>query len=248
MEKPPEENGQDIWDTCVDWWCITFASDNDQEYVEQILPACIAHVEGAQFMLDVGCGEGQILRRAQASGVKFTVGIDQSFQMVKRAVARCHSNTIVVQGDASALPFADESFDVATVVLALEHVSDMPSVMSEIARVLCRTGRLLVVLNHPFTQSPGSGWVDDHIIDDQYWAVSRYLGEEVSVEAVDAEVSIPFAHRPLMAYLNAASKAGLSLVQTVEPAPPAGYFGDVPTMQAAYEIPRLIFLTWEKQS
>ena len=39
-------------------------------------------------------------------------------------------------------------------------------------------------LNHPLLQVPGSGWIDDHILEEQYWRVGPYLVEDRSVEEV----------------------------------------------------------------
>ena len=40
-------------------------------------------------------------------------------------------------------------------------------------------GRFLLFLNHPLLQTPDSGWIDDQILDEQYWRVGPYLPEDV---------------------------------------------------------------------
>ena len=81
-------------------------------------------------------------------------------------------------------------------------------------------------LNHPLLQTPGSGWIDDQILDppEQYWRIGPYLAEDVdSIEEVEQGVFIRFVHRPLGRYVNALADAGLVLERMVEPAPPPGF-------------------------
>ena len=69
-------------------------------------------------------------------------------------------------------------------------------------------GRFLFFLNHPLLQTPGSGWIDDDILDEQYWRIGPYLGEDFTLEEVDAGVWIPYIHRPLSVYVNALAARG----------------------------------------
>ena len=41
--------------------------------------------------------------------------------------------------------------------------------------MLAPGGRFVFLLNHPLLQAPNSGWVIDHILDEQYWRVGPYL-------------------------------------------------------------------------
>jgi SAM-dependent methyltransferase len=57
-------------------------------------------------------------------------------------------NAAFVQSDATALPFADASFDLATCRLAAHHFTDAASAFCEVARVLRRGGRFVLVDNY----------------------------------------------------------------------------------------------------
>jgi SAM-dependent methyltransferase len=61
----------------------------------------------------------------------------------------------LVCGDVGALPFSDNTFDLVTSVAAFEHFLDVPSVVTEISRVL-RPGGLAWIGIHLFT-SPSGG-------------------------------------------------------------------------------------------
>ena len=103
-----------------------------------------------------------------------------------------------------------------------EHIRDVDEAIAEVGRVLEPGGRFLFFLNHPLLQTPGSGWIDDHILDEQYWRIGPYLIEDKSLEEVEKDVFIPFIHRPLSRYVNAMAANGLLVTRMDEPpAPPA---------------------------
>jgi hypothetical protein len=106
----------------------------------------------------------------------------------------------------------------------------------------------LFFLNHPLLQTPGSGWIDDQILEppEQYWRIGPYLVEDESLEQVEKGVFIPFIHRPLHRYVNALIAAGLLLTRMEEPAPPAGFLARAEEYVDAATIPRLLFLRAEK--
>ncbi len=69
--------------------------------------------------------------------------------------AKATAAQTLVCGDVGALPFSDNTFDLVTSVAAFEHFLDVPSVVTEISRVL-RRGGLVWVGVHLFT-SPSGG-------------------------------------------------------------------------------------------
>ena len=116
------------------------------------------------------------------------------------------------------------------------------------ARVLRPGGRFAFFLNHPLLQTPGSGWIDDQVLDppEQYWRIGPYLVEDESIEEVEKDVFIPFIHRPMSRYVNAMADAGLTLRRMLEPAPPPGFLARAREYEAAASIPRLLVLVAER--
>ena len=105
-------------------------------------------------------------------------------------------------------------------------------------------GRFCFFLNHPLLQTPGSGWIDDQILDppEQYWRIGAYLIEQESNEEVEKDIFIPFIHRPLSRYVNALIENGLYVQRMLEPAPPPGFLARAAEYEDASTIPRLLYL------
>ncbi|MBV8388002.1 MAG: class I SAM-dependent methyltransferase [Acidimicrobiia bacterium] len=229
------------WETHASWWQEGFTEGADPEYEEQILPLAAAHLAGAARVLDVGCGEGQVSRLAAGIGAERVVGVDPTWAQL--TVARDRGGSPVYgQADAAALPFADASFDAVVACLVFEHIDAVDEALAEVGRVLNKGGRFLFFLNHPLLQTPGSGWIDDRILEEQYWRIGPYLVEDRSLEEVEKDVLIPFVHRPLSRYVNAMAAAGLFIERMEEPAPPPGFLERAEEYREAATIPRLLFL------
>jgi demethylmenaquinone methyltransferase / 2-methoxy-6-polyprenyl-1,4-benzoquinol methylase len=91
-------------------------------------------------VLDACCGTGDLALEAERAGGRVT-GLDFSEPMLERA--RRKSGTVEwVRGDLLALPFADESFDAATVGFGIRNVDSLEAGLRELARVLRPGGRL----------------------------------------------------------------------------------------------------------
>lgn len=247
-----EHDAADLWETHADWWQDGFTDGADPEYTEQILPLAMQLLEGYDRVLDLGCGEGQIARLAsETTSPELIVGVDPTPSQIQVAIDRRgeeHYRSEFLVGGASALGFAEATFDAVIACLVFEHIDPLEPAVEEVARVLRPGGRFALFLNHPLLQTPGSGWIDDHMTEpaDQYWRIGPYLVESSSVEEVMKDVFIPFVHRPLSRYVNALSRNGLQLVEMHEPAPPAGFLDKSPFFAAAAHIPRLLVLVCER--
>lgn len=233
----------DAWERHAGWWQRGFTEGADPEYSEQMLPLAGAWLAGFDRVLDLGCGEGQIARQTAAAGAGFVTGIDRSHNQVREATARAGAAGFVV-GDAALLPFRAASFDAAVACLVLEHLDRLDDALAEVARILRPGGRFMLFLNHPFVQTPGSGWIDDQVLDppEQYWRVGAYLTEDYRLEEVDRGVKIGFHHRPLSRYVNGLADAGLAIEHMSEPSPPPGFVAMAPEYEAITELPRLLVL------
>ena len=113
-----------------------------------------------QRLLDVAGGTGDIafrfLKRAPSATAVVT---DMTEQMLvegqKRAEAEAFAQKLTwVTGDAMALPFEDNSFDVYTISFGIRNVTRIEDALKEAWRVLRPGGRLMVL---EFSQLPNDG-------------------------------------------------------------------------------------------
>ena len=247
-ERPEDVDTAAVWEQHADWWQSEFTYGADVEYADQILPLVVRHMAGAARVLDLGCGEGQIARLALDKGAQHVVGIDGSAAQIAEARHR-GGGVHYARGSATSLPLVTGWFDAVVSCLVLEHVPDLDAALDEVSRVLRPGGRFILFVNHPLFQTPGSGWIDDQVLDppEQYWRVGPYLSEGVTIEEVDAGVRLPFFHRPLSRYVNAMVARGLYLTRMVEPAPPTRFLALAPQYADAASIPRLLLLRAEKR-
>ena len=256
-ESPLPGEVDQLWEVNARWWQDRFTEGADPEYAEQIVPLLreeLARV-APRRVADIGSGEGQLSRvAAGVPGVRQVVGVDPTSAQLEEATRRTpllpkgSGEVFYAQGTASSLPFLDASFDAAFACLVFEHIEGAEAALREVGRVLRMGGTFLLMLNHPLLQAPGSGWVDDHILGEQYWRIGPYLVEHHGVEEVDKGVWLPFIHRPLSAYVNWMAAAGLYLTGMAEPAPPPGFLDRAEEYQQAAAFPRLLVLRAEKPS
>ncbi|MEP6693982.1 MAG: class I SAM-dependent methyltransferase [Chloroflexota bacterium] len=126
---------------------VSSATHASGEDLERLI--AVAAPKAGDRALDLGCGVGHTLRRL-APMVAFAVGADATLEMMQagRASVVSAPNTAFAQSDATALPFADATFDLVTCRLAAHHFSDVTAAFREVARVLKRDGRFVLVDNY----------------------------------------------------------------------------------------------------
>lgn len=101
--------------------------------------------------LDVACGTGDLALDAVSrhSQIKAT-GLDFVKAMTDRARIKLEKGRIgnrirLVRGDATFLPFADDSFDVAGIAFGIRNIPDRMEALREMTRVVAPGGQVLVL-------------------------------------------------------------------------------------------------------
>jgi len=103
--------------------------------------------EHASSAVDVGCGYGtdviELAKRLRPGGR--AIGVDVSEAMIteaRRRAAGIGSHVSFLVGDALALPFDDNTFDICRTETVLQHLADPGRALTEMARVTRPGGRV----------------------------------------------------------------------------------------------------------
>ena len=100
------------------------------------------------IVLDVACGAAHASEPV-APEVRQVVGIDLTSTLLRVGAERLReagiSNVLLQEGNAEALPFVDESFDVVFCRSSLHHFADPITAVEEMRRVCRRGGRVVLV-------------------------------------------------------------------------------------------------------
>ena len=184
-----------------------------------------AHVLGevaGRDVLEVGCGAAQCARWLVTQGATAT-GLDLSERQLQHARRIDDSSGVrvpVVAGTATALPFADASFDVVFSAFgALQFVQDAGRAVEEMTRVLRPGGTLAFSVTHPVRWTmPDDPTSAGLVVTSSYWDRTPYV-EEDDDGRVDLRRAPPHARR----LGRPARGAGLRLTRLLEPEWPEGH-------------------------
>lgn len=169
-----------------------------------------------QSVLEVGCGSAPCARWLAGQGAH-PVGLDVSRGMLDRAqaaMARGGPQVPLVQAGAEAIPFADNTFDLACSAFgAVPFVADSALLMREVARVLRPGGRWVFATNHPvrwiFPDDPGP---------DGLTACMPYFDRTPYLELDDGGQPVYVEHHRTMGdRIREAVSAGFQLADVIEP-------------------------------
>lgn len=139
-------------------WAATYDADRNltRDLDRQVTQSLLQNLR-VKFVLEIGCGTGKNTALLASIGRKVQA-IDFSEEMLE--IARDKSefqNVTFTRADIrERWPCAEQSADLITFNLVLEHVADLSFVFAESARVLINGGRVFVSELHPFRQYQGT--------------------------------------------------------------------------------------------
>jgi SAM-dependent methyltransferase len=167
--------------------------------------------------LDLACGEGRLSRLLGSLG-HTVVGVDASPTMVRLAAAHEAAGTALL-ADGTALPFAEEAFDLVVAYMCLHDFDHMPRAVSEIARVLEPSGRLCLAIPHPINSA---GSFQAKTLEAPFVITGSYMAATPIRDVAERDgVHLMFhsEHRPIEAYALALENAGLLIEMVREVTP-----------------------------
>ncbi len=101
----------------------------------------VERVEG-EYILDVGCGSGTIVKRLLKKGKK-TIGIDIGKKFVDFCKSK-YKSAVFCEADAQFLPFSNKCFDTIVCSEVIEHLENPEKALKEFNRVLRPRGKLIL--------------------------------------------------------------------------------------------------------
>ena len=125
----------------------------------------MAPVEQGARVLDVGCGTGSHLLLYIEHECK-AHGIEQSPAMFEQASQKLGDSAELQNGDATAMPYPDDSFDLVIVMLVLHEIDAQTriKILAESKRVMKKNGRMLVIDYHPERKKTLKGFLKNKLI------------------------------------------------------------------------------------
>lgn len=218
------------WSELGEWWLTEIAEDPAYETVVTPLLIEVLDPEPGKFYLDLGSGEGRVMRAIRAVESK-AHGVELNPGLARRSAEA--GPTVVGR-----LPyldfFGDDVYDGAYSVLVLEHIAEHDRFFAVVARVVRPGGVLALVMNHPIWTAPGSTPISD-VDGETLWRPGAYFSTG-TIEEPAGENRVVFHHRTLAHLLTSAAGAGWSLEEMIEA--PHHEFAE----QAG--IPRLLACRW----
>lgn len=146
----------------------------------------LANPQPGERVLDIACGTG-VLTRLVANSIgpnERVVGLDLSPDMlaVARNIAPNPSSAAPIEwreGDANAIPFENETFDVIFCAFGLMFFPDRVAALKEMQRVLMPNGRLAVLVWGSISKCPGQTAIRDSFA--RHFGLPDFTGRQHSL-------------------------------------------------------------------
>lgn len=95
-------------------------------------------------LLDLGCGNGNILKILSENTETTLYGLDLSEEMINEAGKRLNKEITLTVGDSENLPYENNTFDCIICNASFHHYTNPDLVLSEIQRVLKKNGTFIL--------------------------------------------------------------------------------------------------------
>jgi ubiquinone/menaquinone biosynthesis C-methylase UbiE len=156
------------------------SEDEPAEPVEQFCEV----LDPTDRLLSAGCGAGDA---PLAAGGAAAVGLD--FSREQLSLGRADHEAALVQGDMTALPFADDTFDAVAALYSLIHIplEDHQSTLAEFGRVLRPGGTLLVTEGASEWEGANPDWLDSGT--EMRWSIAGREATEEALRSVGFEIA-----------------------------------------------------------
>lgn len=223
--RPPNQPAAGTsWDALAHWYDGWVGEGGSEHHQKIAVPEVMKLLQPrpGERILDVGAGQGVLAPYVAKAGAAY-VGVDASPRLAALARRRHGNDGRILVGDARDLEAVPDlvpgTFDAAVFLLSLQDMDPMDPALRSAASMLKPGGRLVLLLTHPAFRIPRqSGWGFDEGRKLVYRRVDRYLTPlPVPMKPFPGQEGRTWSfHRPLQAYVNALSDAGLYVDRMAE--------------------------------
>lgn len=214
------------WEPVSGWYNDIVGEKGHYYHEHVIFPRLIPLLDftndGKEALLDLACGQGVFSRRLPQN-LPYQ-GVDASKSLVAQAKKmdknRCHHFSVADL--TKPLDLEKKDFSHATILLALQNISDPLQVMKNASCHLKQGGRFFLVLNHPCFRIPRqTSWQVDEERKIQYRRVDRYMSDlTIPIQAHPSEgarSALTYSyHRSLSTYTRCLYEAGFATLKIHE--------------------------------
>jgi SAM-dependent methyltransferase len=216
------------WDAVAHWYAGWTGTNGSRYHRTLAVPLLLEMLDpqAGEHIADLGCGPGILAPPIAERGARF-VGVDLSPRLIAEARKNHGRSGRFLVGDATHLPVHVElpmgGFDGACFLLSIQDINPLDAAIASAARLLKPGGRLAIVMLHPCFRVPRqSGWGWDEGRGLKFRRLDSYLTPLAVPMQSHGSGTTRSYHRPLGAYVNALSMAGMALTGIRE-------IGDLPT-------------------
>ncbi len=232
----------------ADWirWTRTPGHDVFPYYMPAFFSDVVPPPSG--LTLEVGCGEGRVMRELAARRHR-VVGLDASPSLLRAAHAADRAPAYTA-GDATALPFANATFDTVVAYNSLQtmtELDDMARALAEAARVMKPTGHLCACVSHPLTDVGRLAGPSD---DSNLTMSGSYFEHQRVDDTVTKDGLTMTFHGwtySIEDYVSAIEDAGLLIERMREPRPDEHQAAARPSLERWRRVPLFLFVRATKR-
>lgn len=225
------------WGKVASWYQNTISATSSTQK-DLILPELLKFFPKDRVankrILDLGCGTGFFLKeylnlseeekKKGLSKPEKSLGVDIDNELLELAKENLReelegNKVSFLQADATNMSVVgDKSFDVIFSIESLPNIKDLKAFANEVARVLEKNGKFILVVNHPAFRIPqSSDWYFDKEKVKQGRVVYKYktshsikIDMNPGTKDGSKKIFTYTFHRPFEEYLNIFTKAGLT--------------------------------------
>lgn len=212
------------YDANASFW-VQIIREHRDKYRNELTDPAMLHAIGEPTgleILDAGCGEGYLSRILAKKGANAT-GIDSSTKLIEAARSQNLADVLSVSfdiGSVDDLPYPDSSFDLVVCNHLVNDLFDPSKPISEFARVLRSSGRLIILMLHPcfYNKHAERDQATNGMIASSYFDI-RSVEQTFKVGGLTSPAANIAWFRPLEFYTEELRKSGFAITSLTEPHP-----------------------------